>query len=256
VILTLDIETIPDQSTGSRDAFLADARANFKAPSTLTKEQAAVDLGLTDSNEIKFTSKAAMIERWQVAMAGEKADSVGDEAWRKTSFNGLYGSIACVCYSFDDEENIFSLDCLDGEAKMLERFYSHIHERSSVQHVTGSADIPLTVCGHNIVDFDMPFLYHRSVIHGVKPAPAMLKAMKSKHWDSCIADTMKMWCSDSQKRTSMDALCKAFGLEGKGDFDGSMVADAWPTDPAKVIAYCQDDVRRTRAMYKRMTWSA
>jgi hypothetical protein len=63
-----------------------------------------------------------------------------------------------------------------------------------------------------------------------------------------------MWSQDREKRASMDKLCKAFGIEGKGDFDGSMVAATWPVDPQKVVDYCCADVERTRALYYRMTF--
>ena len=65
---------------------------------------------------------------------------------------------------------------------------------------------------------------------------------------------MLMWSSDQHKRGSMDRICRALGIPGKGDFDGSMVATTWPVDPEKVIAYCKDDVERTRQMYKRLTF--
>lgn len=255
MLLTLDIETLPDQTPGARDSFIAESSLNFKAPSTLTKEQAAKDLGLTEAQEIKFTSKDAMIARWEAEMAVIKAEEVGDAAWRKTSFDGLYGSIACICYQFDDGE-VFSVDCntSGGEKTMLEHFYSHVFDMVCTEYHGGVASQNLIVCGHNVAGFDLPFLKHRSIILGVKPPVALLKAMSAKSWDGCIADTMLMWSNDPHKRGSMDRLCKVFGLEGKGDFDGSMVADTWPVDPQKVIDYCKDDVRRTRAMYKRMTF--
>jgi hypothetical protein len=66
---------------------------------------------------------------------------------------------------------------------------------------------------------------------------------------------MLLWSSDSQKRTSMDKLCKAFGIACKDGFDGSQVAETWPTDPRKVIEYCKDDVRRTELIHKRITFA-
>jgi predicted PolB exonuclease-like 3'-5' exonuclease len=65
---------------------------------------------------------------------------------------------------------------------------------------------------------------------------------------------MLMWSSDPHKRGSMERICKALGIPGKGDFDGSMVAETWPVDRQKVIDYCKNDVIRTREMYKRMTF--
>ena len=61
--ITIDIETIPDQTPGALDQYLANAAENFSAPSTLTKEQAAIDLGMTSKDEIKFTGEDAMLAR-------------------------------------------------------------------------------------------------------------------------------------------------------------------------------------------------
>ncbi len=228
-MLTLDIETLPTTD----EAVIASLADSVKAPGTLKKPE----------------SIAAWME--------ENRESATAELVAKTSFDGLYGSIACICYQFDDSE-VFSVDCVSSgdEKTMLEHFYSHVFDMVCTEYHGGVASQNLTVCGHNIAGFDLPFLKHRSIILGVKPPVAMLKAMNAKPWDTCIADTMLMWSSDSQKRASMDKLCKAFGFEGKGNFDGSMVAETWPVDPQKVIDYCKDDVRRTRAIYRRLTFAA
>ena len=228
-MLTLDIETLP----ASDEKLNAEIAATVNAPGQYKKPESIAEWFSTE---------------------GVKAIN---EAIAKTSFDGLYGSIACICYQFDDGE-VFSVDCnTSGDEKtMLEHFYSHVFDMVCTEYHGGIASQNLTVCGHNVAGFDLPFIKHRSIILGVKPPVAMLKAMSAKPWDTCIADTMLMWSSDSQKRASMDKLCKAFGFEGKGNFDGSMVAETWPVDPQKVIDYCKDDVRRTRAIYRRLTFAA
>jgi predicted PolB exonuclease-like 3'-5' exonuclease len=138
---------------------------------------------------------------------------------------------------------------------MLEHFYSHVYDLSTVAHNRGTAEKLMQFCGHNIAGFDLPFLKHRSIIHGVKPPAQLLKAMNGKPWDAGVLDTLLMWSSDPHKRGSMNRLCKALGIVGKGDFDGSMVAETWPVDPQKVISYCKDDIRRTREIYRRLTWA-
>ena len=225
MILTIDIETLPT----TNEEVIASIRAGIKPPATHKKPET--------------------IAAWM----DENLDAATNEAVAKTSFDALYGSIACICFQFEDGD-VHQVNCADGEEKMLRDFYFSVEQTVKVEYVGGSTSQPIIVCGHNVAGFDLPFLKQRSIILGVKPPPALLKAMNSKPWGDCIADTMLMWCSDSQKRTSMDKLCKAFGIEGKGDFDGSMVAETWPTDPDKVIEYCKDDVRRTRQIYKRMTW--
>ena len=51
----------------------------------------------------------------------------------------------------------------------------------------------------------------------------------------------------------MDRLCLALGMDGKGDIDGSMVADLWSQGEfEKIASYCRDDVLRTREIHRRM----
>lgn len=227
MLLTLDLETLPSTDP----ELIAEMSASITAPAQYKKPES--------------------IAEW----LAENRESVLKEKVSKTSFDGLYGSIACICYAFDDEE-IYSVDVINSgsEKAMLEHFYSHVFDLSTVSHHSGLADVPLTVVGHNVAGFDLPFLKHRSIINGVRPPSAILKAMNAKPWDNCIADTMLMWSQDREKRASMDKLCKALGIPGKGGFDGSMVAETWPVDPKKVIDYCKGDVARTRTMYKRLTF--
>lgn len=228
MLLTIDIETLPT----SDPAIIEEIGKTISAPSNYSKPES--------------------IAKW---MEENYATALADKVHR-TGFDGLLGSIACICYAFDDGP-VFSVSTIDStEAQMLEHFYRHVYDVASVEMHSGSAPLDLTMCGHNIAGFDLPFLKHRSIINGVRPIHQFRKAFEAKPWDGCIADTMLMWSSDREKRASMDKLCKAFGLPGKGDFDGSMVADTWPADPQKVIDYCKADVERTRLIYKRLTFQA
>jgi hypothetical protein len=225
MLIYLDIETMPCTDP----AVIADIHASVKPPATY--------------------KKAESIEAW-LKDEGEKAKA---DAVSKTSFDGLYGRICCICYAFDDGE-VYS-ESGDDEKLLLENFYRHVFDVTTTNLHEGFVYMPLTIVGHNVAGFDLPFLKHRSIINQVRPPKQILDAMSAKPWDKCIADTMLMWSSDSQKRASMDKLCKAFGIAGKGDFDGSMVASTWPVDPQKVVDYCKDDVRRTRTIFQRITFS-
>lgn len=234
----LDIETLPGRSDSLMEALRADAateKAAVRAPSNY-KDQAKID---------EF-------------IAGKHAeiDAGMEEKRLRTSFDGMFGSIACICYAIDDGE-VFSVDAnTSGDEKtMLEHFYSHLSDQTSIAYNGGVAEMDATFVGHNIAGFDLPFLKHRSIILNVKPPVTVGKAMAAKAWDKCIADTMLMWSPDREKRVSMDKLCKALGIPGKDGFDGSMVADTWPKEPQIVIDYCKADVERTRAMFRRMTFA-
>jgi predicted PolB exonuclease-like 3'-5' exonuclease len=67
---------------------------------------------------------------------------------------------------------------------------------------------------------------------------------------------MVQWDSQQRAGGSMDRLCRLLGIPGKGDISG---ADVWPMVQSgriqEVAKYCRDDVERTRAMHKRMTFA-
>lgn len=225
MLLFCDIETLPTNDP----AIIKELADKIKPPGNISKPET--------------------IAKWME----ENKEQALAEAIHKTGLDGLYGRICCIGYAFDDGEVFTSAG--DDEKSVLEHFYSHVFDLTTQSHHSGLSDIATTVIGHNVVGFDLPFIKHRSIIHRVKPVAALAKAMAAKPWDGCVADTMLMWSNDREKRASMDKLCRAFGINGKGDFDGSMVATTWPNDPQKVIDYCKDDVRRTREIYKRLTFS-
>lgn len=212
-MIYFDIETLPCND----DEVIAELAKTITAPATHKKQET--------------------IDKW----LEENKSHVLKDLVSKTSFDGMYGRVACIAWSFDDGE-IHSTLPDDLESEAIKRFYDYVDFDV----------ISTSFCGHNLHGFDLPFLKHRSIILGIRPPGALLKAMNAKAWDDCVLDTMLLWSSDKQKRTSMDKLCRVLGIDGKGDFDGSMVAETWLTDPQKVIDYCIDDVSRTRQIYKRL----
>ncbi|MBK6909303.1 MAG: hypothetical protein IPH08_20140 [Rhodocyclaceae bacterium] len=224
MIITFDIETLPCDDP----ALIADIHAKVSPPGT--------------------HKKAETIAKWW-AEDGEQAKA---DAVANTSFDGAYGRVCCISWAFDNEDPMSSAG--NDEREVLTGFYASLNDRLSVDIHGGSLSVPAIFCGHYITGFDLPFLKHRSIINKVRPNLSILKAMSAKPWDACIADTLLMWSGDPHKRGSMDKLCKVLGIPGKGDFDGSMVASTWPTDPQKVISYCEDDVIRTRSIYQRLTF--
>lgn len=214
-MIFFDIETLPCND----EEIIADLAKTIAPPATHKKQET--------------------IDKW---MEENKEQSLKDLI-AKTSFDGMYGRVACIAWASDDGE-IHSTMPDDSEGEAIERFFDYV-----------SFDSSNSFCGHNLHGFDLPFLKHRSIILGNRPPGSLLTAMNAKAWDNCIQDTMLMWSTDKHRHGSMERLCKAFGIAGKGDFTGSMVAETWPKDPQKVIDYCCDDVHRTREIYKRLTFT-
>lgn len=225
MLLYLDLETLPTNDPG----IIAEFEKTITAPGQYKKPESIVEW-LRDNKEQAVKELVA-----------------------KTSFDGLYGRIACISWAFDDGE-VVATKATDTEAQAIQALYDAVTAYTEIAYHGGHTNTSLTVVGHNVAGFDLPFLKHRSIILSIKPDASIRRAMSAKPWDKEIADTMLMWSSDSQKRVSMDKLCKALGIPGKGDFDGSQVADTWPADPSKVIDYCKADVERTRSIYKRLVF--
>jgi len=161
----LDIETLrsPEEH---RMQIIDDVKENFKAPSGLSKGQAAIDLGLTDKDEIKFTSKDDMIARWEKELAEVKSADVAQALWEKTSFNPDVAPIACICINFSNSRLAWSLkDFNYNEDDMLEAFHSTIDDLCSEHGVIVHKP---NFIGHYITKFDLPFIWKRSVINDVK----------------------------------------------------------------------------------------
>lgn len=204
---------------------------------TLPTNNAEVIKKLRDSIKVPATYKTQEAKKKYI---NEKHD----ELVAKTALDGAYGRIACIAWSFGDECKIFTTTKEMTEKEVIQDFYKAADD--SVYKATA-------FCGHNIAGFDLPFLKHRSMILGIKPPKIMQDAFNAKPWDAMIKDTMLMW--DCKKMISMDTLCWLFGIDGKGDMDGSMVAETWGKDPQKVIDYCAGDVKRAYQLYQRMMFN-
>lgn len=219
----LDIETVPGQAPGLRD----ELAATIKPPATL--------------------KKAESIQAW---IDNDKAAAV-EEAWLKTSLDGTYGQIVVIGMAIDDDASrefvVRDLSATE-EACVLGEFWAAVRNAHS-----GNASMKPTIIGHNVISFDLPFLWKRSVILQVRPP--FWWPRNPKPWADGIVDTMTYWAGD-RGTISLDRLCRALGIEGKGD--GMTGADVWPAVRdgriAEVSAYCAADVIRTRAVHRRMTF--
>lgn len=225
--ITLDIETIPAEDP----AVIADITASIKPPGNL--------------------KKAETIAAWE---ANEKQAAI-DEAVLKTAFDGAYGRIIVIGYAAEDGDPV----ALHGsEADILTAFFGAISDasRMSYQGTTGRAETERSVIfiGHNVVGFDLRFLWQRAVINRVKMPTVLLKACKAKPWDGIVADTMQMWHPDRDRKISLDKLCKVLGIPTpKTDLDGSKVYEAYKAGQIERIAeYCKGDITAVRECYRRL----
>ncbi len=110
-------------------------------------------------------------------------------------------------------------------------------------------------CGHNIREFDLPFLCRRMIINNI-PIPESMQFQNKKPWALNILDTLEMWkFGDYKHFTSLALLAEVLGIPSpKDDIDGSMVGKVfWNENNLPRIAhYCLKDVATTAKIYLRL----
>lgn len=109
------------------------------------------------------------------------------------------------------------------------------------------------LCGHNIKEFDVPYMCRRTVINQLK-LPALLDISGKKPWETKhLVDTMDLWkFGDRKAYVSLKLLAAVLGFPSpKDDIDGSDVGRVfWEEDDVERIAvYCEKDVLATVQLF-------
>lgn len=112
------------------------------------------------------------------------------------------------------------------------------------------------LCGHNIKEFDIPFLCRRMVIHKMK-VPKMLDISGKKPWQvDHLIDTLVLWrFGDYKNYTSLSLLATVLGIPSpKDDIDGSQIHDTFwnQNDLPRIVRYCEKDVFTTAKVFLRL----
>lgn len=166
-----------------------------------------------------------------------RSRSFGDYL-RSTSLNGNWGQVLCIGVATNNQE--VEILIAEDEPELLVKFWAYVEGAT-------------TLIGHNLLEFDLPFLRKRSIIHGIKPSIAMGQLTTS----NLVFDTMKEWGSGNYPYTSLHELAVILGItSSKQGIDGSMVYDYWKVGRLEEIyRYCSRDVEVTREIYKRITFA-
>ena len=112
-----------------------------------------------------------------------------------------------------------------------------------------------TLCGHNIKEFDIPFICRRILINGLE-LPPIFRISGKKPWEITFIDTMELWkFGDYKNYTALKLLTAVFGIPTpKDDIDGSQVAHVFykEKDIDRISLYCQKDVIATAQVFLRL----
>lgn len=112
-----------------------------------------------------------------------------------------------------------------------------------------------TFCGHNIKEFDIPYICRRMLINGIQ-LPKVLQINNKKPWELNFIDTLDLWkFGDYKNYTSLKLLASIFNIPTpKDDIDGSQVAEVYYKEKnvERISIYCQKDVVATAQVWLRM----
>jgi predicted PolB exonuclease-like 3'-5' exonuclease len=111
------------------------------------------------------------------------------------------------------------------------------------------------ICGHNIKEFDIPYICRRMVINQL-PFPNPLNLSGKRPWETKhLIDTLELWkFGDYKHYTSLNLLATVLNFPSpKGEMDGSQVGRVfWQQDDLEKIAvYCEKDVLATIQLFLR-----
>jgi predicted PolB exonuclease-like 3'-5' exonuclease len=163
------------------------------------------------------------------------------EIIKKLSLSAATARIVCLAYALEPPVDS-PVSVLAGE------------ERDIIQRFWGLATETNLFVGHNLLDFDLRFIYQRSVIHRIKPSRDIPFA---RFRNAPVYDTMHEWSKWGREHASLDLLARALGIASpKESLDGSKVypyfrAGRFP----EICDYCSRDVETVRQVYRRLTFA-
>ncbi len=227
-LIFFDIETVPAEPSLDRlDPHLAHLwqdkmlKLNLRTPGRYDSDIAIEDAYESDAGIFAEFGKIVCIS------AGIVVNRLGKRHFRIKSYFG------------DDEE------------KILKEF--------SVLLTEWGKNPEHSLCGHNIKEFDVPFVARRLIIHNM-PLPQIVDVAGKKPWEIKFMDTLEMWkFGDYKHYTSLNLLAAVLGIPSpKDDIDGSQVAKVYykEKDVQRIATYCEKDVLTTAQVFLRLRGEA
>lgn len=169
-----------------------------------------------------------------------KKDQAKEEQIKKMALNPMYGRIASVVMKTGDLVKYMIDDVNDDkkEAEIIKFIACHISPGNKIATWNG-------------INFDVPYIYKRALILGVRMPVPMAYWMK-KYSTVPHCDLMQVWCNWFGY-TKLDDVAEVILRDKKVDFDVTTIIDLIKTGEGreKVIEYNIKDVELTQQiMYK------
>jgi DNA polymerase elongation subunit (family B) len=194
----------------------------------------------------------SMQELWDKKSAYfRKDEQTAAEAYERAGIYAEFGRIICISVGIILQRN-------GKRFFRLKSFFNHDEKVVLTEFgkmlTAFAADNNKNICGHNIKEFDLPYICRRMLINGIH-IPAILDIAGKKPWEVKFVDTLELWkFGDFKNFTSLNLLTNIFNIPSpKDDIDGSQVAKVYYEERnlERIATYCEKDVLATAQLFLR-----
>lgn len=191
-------------------------------------------------DELSPEAQTLWDEKTRFVQQREEKDA--GEVYERAGIYAEFGKVICISMGYVHHtagEKKLRLTSFsdDDEQALLSSFAKMLNDRFSSSSYF--------LCGHNIKEFDIPYLCRRMLINGIQ-LPDMLNLAGKKPWEVPHLDTLELWkFGDYKHYTSLKLLTHIFGIPSpKEDISGADVARVYyeEKDLEKIVRYCERDV--------------
>ena len=161
---------------------------------------------------------------------------------RRAGIMAEFAKVVCISFGYIKTENSKSQLRIksfysEDEKEILEKFIDTVCQMQAKNN--------WCFTGHNIKEFDIPFLCRRILVNNIS-IPGCFNFQAMKPWDVPVLDTLHLWrFGDYKHYTSLKLLAATLGVPSpKDDIDGSKVGEVYwsEKDLQRIALYCQKDV--------------
>ena len=180
-----------------------------------------------------------------------KDDVTPEEFYNRAGIWAEFGKIICISvgyFTIKNAERQFRTKSIIGEEKQLLEEFNDLVKT----HFSNPAFV---FCGHNIKEFDIPYMCRRMLINGIN-IPEKLQLFGRKPWEIPHLDTLELWkFGDYKHYTSLKLLTHVLNIPSpKEDIDGSEVRNVYYNEKNidRIAKYCERDVVAVAQIFLRM----
>jgi len=169
-----------------------------------------------------------------------------------------FGKIICISVGRIVQTGVFQEFELysfygDDEVTILTDFTSYLQQQFQKNR-------SLNLAGHNIREFDVPYICRRMLIQGLKLPQYFESLQTKKPWESGLLDSMDFWkFGDYKNYISLKLLAHCLGIPSpKDDISGKDVGKVYWQEHGleRIKTYCQKDVLTVAQIFLKLKGGA